>query len=76
MLYLLDTDTSSYSSRVDIRIGTISAQECRRLRTRELAISALTKAELLYGLRRVPDSHDPCEHQQFSVCESRWLSTT
>jgi len=58
MLYHLDTDTSSYFIKgrhphLDNLRARVSS-----LTHAELAISALTKAELLYGLRRLPDSHD------------------
>jgi tRNA(fMet)-specific endonuclease VapC len=57
MLYLLDTDTASYI----IKGRHPQLQELRRrvasLSARDLCLSALTQAELLYGLKRLPPNH-------------------
>ena len=54
MLYMLDTDVSSYlikgrSPEIQTHILNVSPDE--------ICISAITKAELLYGLKRLPDDH-------------------
>lgn len=54
MLYLLDTDIASYI------IKSKSAAAERKLATippAQLALSAITRAELLYGLKRLPANH-------------------
>lgn len=54
MLYLLDTDIASYI------IKSKSAAAERKLSSippAQLAISAITRAELLYGLKRLPANH-------------------
>jgi tRNA(fMet)-specific endonuclease VapC len=54
MLYMLDTDTSSYVIR-----GGYSPVEQHLAATRQTdrCISAMTRAELLYGLKGRPESH-------------------
>lgn len=54
MLYMLDTDISSYLIK-----GRSTEAQARILRVRpdEICISAVTKAELLYGLKRLPAAH-------------------
>jgi len=54
MLYMLDTDTSSYVIR-----GGYSSVERHLATTRQSdrCISAMTRAELLYGLKARPESH-------------------
>ncbi|HLJ77498.1 MAG TPA: type II toxin-antitoxin system VapC family toxin [Acidobacteriaceae bacterium] len=54
MLRMLDTDICSYlirgrSQRIEDRLATVAPNE--------LCISVVTRAELLYGLRRLPASH-------------------
>ena len=54
MLYLLDTDICSYLIRgrspgIEDRLANLSPDE--------ICISAITRAELLYGLKRLPASH-------------------
>jgi len=54
MLYLLDTDTSSYlikgkSPVIERKIALIPPTQ--------IAISAVTQAELMYGLKRIPPQH-------------------
>jgi tRNA(fMet)-specific endonuclease VapC len=54
MLRMLDTDTCSYlirgrSQRIEDRLATVAPND--------LCISVVTRAELLYGLRRMPASH-------------------
>lgn len=54
MRYLLDTDISSYVVRgkyAGIRKRLVS------IPTSEVAISAVTRAELLYGVQRLPGNH-------------------
>jgi tRNA(fMet)-specific endonuclease VapC len=54
MLYLLDTDIASYI------INSRSPQAAAKfagIRSSQIAISAVTRAELLYGLKKVPPSH-------------------
>ena len=54
MLYLLDTDIASYI------LKSKSAEAERRMasiRPAQLAISAVTRAELLYGLKLLPVNH-------------------
>lgn len=54
MLYMLDTDTASYIIR-----GGSPAIEKRLagIPPRNVCISAISRAELMYGLKRVPASH-------------------
>lgn len=54
MLYLLDTDIASYiiNSR-----SPLAASRFDTIPPSQLAVSAVTKAELLYGMRRVPAHH-------------------
>jgi tRNA(fMet)-specific endonuclease VapC len=54
MLYLLDTDIASYiiNSR-----SPLAASRFEMIPRSQLAVSAVTKAELLYGMRRVPAHH-------------------
>ena len=54
MLYMLDTDIASYmikkrSPAMQSRMAEVSPNE--------LCISAITRAELLYGLKRLPANH-------------------
>jgi len=54
ILYLLDTDTASYIIK-----GKSAAMEARlaQFRTDQVGISSVTRAELLYGLKRLPPGH-------------------
>jgi tRNA(fMet)-specific endonuclease VapC len=54
MLYMLDTDTTSYLIK-----GKSPALECRltRLAPSAVCISVMTRAELQYGLQRLPADH-------------------
>lgn len=54
MLYMLDTDISSYL--IKGRAPEVQTH-ILGLRQNEVCISAVTKAELLYGLKRLPDDH-------------------
>lgn len=54
MLYMLDTDVSSYllkgrSPEIQAHVLSVGPDE--------ICISAITKAEMLYGLKRLPDDH-------------------
>jgi tRNA(fMet)-specific endonuclease VapC len=54
MLYMLDTDTSSYIIR-----GGYSSVDRRLAATRaaDRCISVMTRAELIYGLKSLPETH-------------------
>ena len=54
MIYLLDTDIASYaikakSPKVDLKLATVPSSQ--------IAISAIVRAELLYGLKRLSPNH-------------------
>jgi len=54
VIYLLDTDIASYaikakSPKVDLKLATVPSSQ--------IAISAIVRAELLYGLKRLPPNH-------------------
>lgn len=54
MLYMLDTDTSSYlikgrSANIETKLKSILPSK--------ICISAVTRAELMYGLKRLPAEH-------------------
>lgn len=54
MLYMLDTDTASYiikgrSAKIEAKLETILPSK--------LCISTVTRAELMYGLKRLPAEH-------------------
>lgn len=54
MLYMLDTDTASYiikgrSPRIEARLTSIPPSA--------IFVSAVTRAELMYGLKRLPSTH-------------------
>ncbi|MGI8772062.1 MAG: PIN domain-containing protein [Acidobacteriaceae bacterium] len=53
-LYLLDTDMASYV--IKGRNPTLEAQ-FRELAPSSIAVSVITRAELMYGLKRLPQSH-------------------
>lgn len=53
-LHMLDTDTASYV--INGRNPAVDAQ-LRALNPANVCISAVTRAELLYGLARIPASH-------------------
>lgn len=54
MIYLLDTDTASYVIK-----GTSSALDAKlaRQRTDSMFISSVTRAELRFGVRKLPNAH-------------------
>lgn len=54
MLHLLDTDTASYIVK---ERSAASRRRLDALDPNEVAISAVTQAELLYGLQRLPPTH-------------------
>ena len=54
MLYLIDTDIASYI--VNSRPSRV-ASKFAGVPSTQVAVSAVTKAELLYGLKRVPPHH-------------------
>ena len=55
MLYMLDTDICSYIIRGGYgRIG----QRLRSVTPSDLCISAMTRAELVFGLKKLPPSHE------------------
>ena len=54
MLHMLDTDTASYLIRGR---APIAAARLAELPPNLVCISAITRAELLYGLKRVPPEH-------------------
>lgn len=54
MLYMLDTETSSYVIRNDAHAN--ARAKLQPLKPGEVCISAMTRAELLFGLRRVPEN--------------------
>ncbi|WP_027229663.1 type II toxin-antitoxin system VapC family toxin [Phyllobacterium sp. UNC302MFCol5.2] len=54
MLHMLDTDIASYiikghSPKIDEKLS--------ELQPSDVCVSAITKAELLYGLKRIPENH-------------------
>lgn len=55
MLHMLDTDIASYAIRD--YAGTHVLHKFRALQVGEACVSALTRAELLYGLKKLPPKH-------------------
>ena len=55
MLHMLDTDTVSYALR-DFG-GAHVLRKLKALGPRDACVSAMTRAELLYGLKRLPAQH-------------------
>lgn len=54
VLYLLDTDTASYLVKGRLPLG---EQRLADLAPSQVAISVMTRAELQYGLKRLPPEH-------------------
>jgi tRNA(fMet)-specific endonuclease VapC len=54
MLYMLDTDTASYIIKTR---GSRLQEKLSSIEPSMLSISVMTRAELLYGLKRLPPGH-------------------
>jgi tRNA(fMet)-specific endonuclease VapC len=54
MLHMLDTDTASYVIK---RRPPAIAEQLARVPPSSVCVSAITRAELQYGLKRLPDGH-------------------
>jgi tRNA(fMet)-specific endonuclease VapC len=55
MLHMLDTDIASYA--IKDYGGTHVMDKLRALRPGEACVSAITRAELLFGLKKLPQKH-------------------